>query len=328
MSFGDRRGPYKWVAEEPEALQILEAAHDAGINFFDMAPGYSNGVTEEILGKAIQKFKWRRENIVVATKVWAPVGLIKGDTWEDPSWLSADQRDNGGYVNAYGSSRKHIFDSVDASLKRLQLDYIDLLQIHRFDPNVPIKETMKALHDIVESGKVRYIGASSMYAHQLLEMQYTARLHGWTEFISMQNLHSPIYREEEREMIPSLQKFGMGMIPWAPLAMGFLARPHEAPLKSERGKVMDGKFMGFLEFTDADKNINQRIAEIAEEKTTTMAVVALAWCLSKEWITAPIVGMGKLERVEEAVKATELMLSKEETESIDRLYKVKDYLMV
>lgn len=218
MSYGDRRGRYTWCTEEQEALPILQYCYESGINFFDTANGYSNGVSEEILGKAIKKFNWRRENVVIATKVWAPVGFRNGDTWDDPLLLmSVDERERKGYINMFGLSRKHIFDSVDASLKRLDQEYIDLLQIHRFDPRTPVKETMEALHDVVKSGKVRYIGASSMLAHELLEMQYTARLHGWTEFISMQNLHNAVYREEEREMVPSLKKFGMGMIPWSPV---------------------------------------------------------------------------------------------------------------
>jgi aryl-alcohol dehydrogenase-like predicted oxidoreductase len=319
MSFGDRRGRYKWCTEEKDALPILEASYKAGINFFDTANGYSNGVSEEILGKAIKQFHWPRENIVIATKLWAPVGHIKGDKFEDALSMSIDERDKNGYINAYGLSRKHIFDSVDASLKRLQLDYIDLLQIHRFDPKTPVKETMKALHDIVESGKVRYIGASSMWAHQLLEMQYTARLNGWTEFISMQNLHNATYREEEKEMVPSLQKFGMGMIPWSPVAMGYLTRPHEKVKESERGTAMNGTFMG-NEYTAADQKINEKVEEIAKKRGVSMAIVAIAWSLSKPFMTAPIVGMSKVERVDEAVKAVNFELTKEEVESIDELY--------
>lgn len=220
MSYGDRRGRYPWCTEEQDALPILQHCYESGINFFDTANVYSNGVSEEILGKAVKKYHWRRENVVIATKLWAPVGFRNGDRWDDPLLLmSVDERERKGYLNAFGLSRKHIFDSVDASLKRLDLEYIDLLQIHRFDPRTPVKETMEALHDVVKSGKVRYIGASSMWAHELLEMQYTARLHGWTEFISMQNLHNAVYREEEREMIPSLKKFGMGMIPWSPVRL-------------------------------------------------------------------------------------------------------------
>lgn len=325
MSFGDRRGRYKWCTEEADALPILEAAYNAGINFFDTANGYSNGVSEEILGKAIRKYNFRRENIVIATKVWAPVGHRNGNVFEDPLTLPVDVREQKGYVNAFGLSRKHIFDSVDASLKRLQLDYIDLLQIHRFDPRTPIKETMKALHDIVESGKVRYIGASSMMAHQLLEMQYTARLNGWTEFISMQNLHNATYREEEREMIPSLAKFGMGMIPWSPVAMGYLTRPHSDVTKSSRGEAMGGKFLGH-EWTSTDEKINRKIEEIAKKRGVSMAIVAIAWSLSKPYMTAPIIGMSKIERVEEAIKAVNFELSAEEEKSIDELYEPKNII--
>ncbi|TVY30321.1 putative aryl-alcohol dehydrogenase [Lachnellula hyalina] len=325
MSFGDRRSRFSWCTEEEDALPILEASYKAGINFFDTANGYSNGVSEIILGKAIKKYNWRRDNLVIATKLWAPVGHIENGVFEDPMSMSVEQRDNNGYVNAYGLSRKHIFDSVDASLKRLDLEYIDLLQIHRFDPSTPVKETMKALHDIVESGKVRYIGASSMWAHQLLEMQYTARLHGWTEFISMQNLHNATYREEEREMVPALKKFGMGMIPWSPLAMGYLARPHDKTLESERGGSMGGKFLGHA-WTEADEKINRKIEQIATERGTSMAVVATAWSLSKPFMTAPIIGMSKVERVHEAVAALEFKLSADEVRSIDELYVPKNVI--
>ncbi|RAL58397.1 hypothetical protein DID88_006388 [Monilinia fructigena] len=255
MTFGDRRGSFKtWAVEEADALPILNACYESGINFFDTANVYSNGTSEEILGAAIKNTHFPGK-----TSLW---------------------RQNSGR-------------RVDASLKRLGLDYIDLLQIHRFDARTPIKETMKALHDVVESGKVRYIGSSSMWAHQLLEMQYTARMNGWTEFISMQNLHNAAYREEEREMVPSLRKFGMGMIPWSPVMMGYLARPHDEATESDRGKAMSGKFMG-NELTEADIEINEKIQEIAKKRGVSMAVVAIAWSLSKEYVTAPIVGMGKI----------------------------------
>lgn len=325
MSFGDRRGRFKWCIEEAEALPILEAAEKAGINFFDTANAYSNGVSEEILGTAIRKFGWRRDNIVVATKLWAPVGHRDDGVFEDPLSWSVDEREQRGYINAFGLSRKHIFDSVDASLKRLGLEYIDLLQIHRADPSTPPKETMEALHDIVKSGKVRYIGASSMWAHQLLEYQYTARLHGWTEFISMQNLHNATYREEEREMIPSLKKFGMGMIPWSPVAMGYLTRPHAKFVESERGSAMAGKFMG-REMSETDQKINKRVEEIAEKRGVSMAVVAIAWSLSKPFMTSPIVGMSKIERVKEAVEAVNFELTDEEVKSIDDLYQPKNVI--
>jgi aryl-alcohol dehydrogenase-like predicted oxidoreductase len=170
-SFGDRRGLQPWCLEEEESLPILEACFNAGLNFYDTSNNYSDGVSEEILGKAIRKFSWPRENLVIATKLWGPVGKRGDGPWEIPLYMSIEERERKGYLNAFGLSRKHIFDSVDASLKRLGLEYIDLLQIHRFDPYTPIKETMKALHDVVESGKVRYIGASTMWAHELLEMQ-------------------------------------------------------------------------------------------------------------------------------------------------------------
>lgn len=215
-----------------------------------------------------------------------PVGHIKDGKFEDAYALSIEERDKSGYINAYGLSRKHIFDSVGASLKRLQLDYIDLLQIHHFDPRTPVKETMKALHDIVESGKVRYIGASSMWAHQLLEMQYTARMNGWTEFISMQNFHNATYREEEKEMVPSLQKFGMGMIPLSPVAMGYLTRPHDKAKESERGSSMNGTFIE-NEYTAIDEKVN-KVEEIAQKRGTSMVVVAIAWSLSKPFMTSPV----------------------------------------
>jgi len=312
------------ISQEIYAGYFLTNGHTdkSGINFFDTANGYSNGVSEIILGKAIKKYNWRRENIVIATKLWAPVGHIENGVFEDAMKLSVDERDRKGYLNAYGLSRKHIFDSVDASLKRLNLEYIDLLQIHRFDPNTPVKETMKALHDIVESGKVRYIGASSMWAHQLLEMQYTARIYGWTEFISMQNLHNATYREEEREMIPAMANFGMGMIPWSPVAMGYLTHPHKSFKDSERGDTMKGAFLGH-QMTATDAKINEKIEEIAKKRGTSMAIVAIAWSLSKPFMTAPIIGMSKIERVEEAVKAVNFELTKEEIESIDNLYEPK-----
>ncbi len=260
---------------------------------------------------------------MIATKLFAPVGHHLPDgSVENPMTILPEDRDTAGYINEYGLSRKHVFESVDASLKRLDLEYIDLLQIHRFDPSTPIKETMKALHDVVESGKVRYIGASSMWAHQLLEMQYTARINGWTEFISMQNLHNATYREEELEMIPSLKKFGMGMIPWSPIAMGFLARPWAKFEESDRGKAMKGKFMGH-DWSEADKKINERVEAIAKERGTSMAVVALAWSLSKEYMTSPIVGMSKIARVDEAVEAVNFKLSKAEVNGIDELYTPK-----
>lgn len=318
MSYGDPATILPWTLPADEALPILDYCYQSGLNFFDTANMYSNGTSEEILGQAIKKYGWRRESLVIATKVFNPVsrGTDTAFRW------SQDERDNRGYVNQYGLSRKHIFDSVDASLKRLDLEYIDLLQIHRFDPHTPARETMEALHDIVKSGKVRYIGASSMWAHQLLEYQYTARMNGWTEFISMQNQYSAVYREEEREMIPACTKFGMGIIPWSPNAMGYLTRPWNTFSETSRGQKQAGKVAGSVT-TEADQRINERVAAIAAARGVTMATVALAWCMDKPFVTAPTVGLSKKERVDEAIAAIDFHLSEEEMQSIDELYEPK-----
>lgn len=317
MSYGSAEGRWHWTIKEDEALPILDYCYKKNLNFYDTANVYSDGVSEEILGKAIKKYNWRRENIVIATKVFAVVGH-RGEAAPAPT-DSKESKDNNGYVNMYGLSRKHIFDSVDASLKRLDLDYIDLLQIHRFDYDTPVKETMKALHDIVQSGKVRYIGASSMWAHQFMEMQYTARMNGWTEFVSMQNLYNAVYREEEREMYPACQKFGVAGIPWSPVAMGFLTRSLEDLNKTARGGVINEGMMG-QKWSDADKKVNQKIQEIAKARGVSMAVVAIAWTLAKPFIHSPIVGLSSEKRVDEAIEAIHFKLSEEEVKSIDELY--------
>ncbi|PLN79528.1 Aldo/keto reductase [Aspergillus taichungensis] len=318
MSYGTPGKQFDWALGEADALPILDHCYKSGLNFFDTANVYSNGDSEIILGKAIKQYNWDRAAIVVATKVWAPVG--RG--FEKPLQLSQHDRDNAGYVNQYGLSRKHIFDSVDASLKRLDLPYVDLLQIHRFDPHTSPRETMEALHDVVKSGKVRYIGASSMWAHQLLEYQWTARLHGWTEFVSMQNLYNAMYREEEKEMFPACAQFGIGGIPWSPVAQGFLTRPWEAYGGTTRGERLEGKLMG-RPITETDRRINERVQEIARARGVSMAVVALAWALSKPFVTSPIVGMSKTERVDEAVQAIDFALGEDEIRSIDELYEPK-----
>ena len=318
MSYGNPDGRFNWSIPEDEALPVLDHCYRSGLNFYDTANAYSNGLSEVILGKAIRKYGWRRENIVIATKVWASVG--RGS--DQPMAMTDDEKDHKGYLNEYGLSRKHIFDSIDASLKRLDLPYVDLLQIHRFDPRTPVKETMEALHDVVKSGKVRYIGASSMWAHQLLEYQYTAQANGLTEFISMQNLYNPIYREEEREMYPACQKIGMGGIPWSPVAMGFLTRPWESFSDTTRGGGQGQAFLG-QPISSEDKSINSQIDQIARSRQVSMAMVAIAWALSKPFITAPIVGMSKIERVDEAVAAISLVLTPEEIRSIDDLYAPK-----
>ena len=229
---------------EEKALPILDYCYKNNFNFYDTSNNYSNGVSEQILGKAIKKFGWRRENLVIATKVFGMVG--RGT--ENAMKFNQEERELNGYINQFGSSREHIFESVDASLKRLELEYIDLLQIHRWDGTSP-EEVMKALNDVVASGKVRYIGASSMLAHQFLEMQYIARMNGWTEFVSIQNLHNAVYREEEKEMYPACKKIGIGSMPWSPGAMGLshasikrIQRhgPCWSPRLRDVGKTLDG----------------------------------------------------------------------------------------
>lgn len=323
MSYGSRESPIGWTLPEEEALPVLDHCYRLGINFFDTANVYSNGQSEEILGKAIKQYNWNRNAIVIATKVYMPVGHTIGEN--TILYPTPEARDEAGHVNQYGLSRKHIFDSVDASLERLGLPYIDLLQIHRADRSTPAKETMEALHDVVKSGKVRYIGASSMFAYQLLEYQYTARMHGWTEFISMQNLYNASYREEEREMFPAIAQFGMGAIPWSPVAMGFLARPWKEFMGTERGESMHGSFMG-VPITDTDRKTNEQIEKVASKHNVSMAIVSLAWCLSKPFITAPIVGMSKKERVDEAIKAADFKLDEEDIKSIEEIYEPKNII--
>ncbi|KAG8897086.1 hypothetical protein FRC01_011486, partial [Tulasnella sp. 417] len=227
------------------------------------------------------------------------------------------------YANQQGLSRKHIFDSVKHSLERLQLDYIDLLQCHRFDYDTPIEETMQALHDVVKAGYVRYIGMSSCYAWQFQKMQNYARQHGLTEFISMQNLHNAIYREEEREMAPMLQDLGVGMIPWSPLARGFLTR-------NLKGETERGKLDSFSKMINGDPEqegflaeINERIAEIAERRGVSMAQVAIAWSLSKKFVTAPIIGTTSTEKLKDLVAGVHLKLTDEETSAIDKPYRAR-----
>ncbi|KAG8926129.1 hypothetical protein FRC02_009194 [Tulasnella sp. 418] len=220
MSYGSKEWQ-DWVLEEEEGIKHIKAAYDAGVQTFDTANVYSNGVSEIILGKAIKQHNLPRNEIVIMTKVMFVVGKAPGVNLA----VTGEKPDEVGYVNQRGLSRKHIFESVQASLKRLQLDYIDLLQCHRFDPDTPIEETMQALHDVVQAGYVRYIGMSSCWAYQFQAMQNYALNNKLTPFISMQNQYNLVYREEEREMIPTLKMFGVGCIPWSPLARGYLARP-------------------------------------------------------------------------------------------------------
>ena len=289
----------RWVLDEEESRPFIQRALELGINFFDTADAYSLGRSEEILGKAVRDFA-RREEVVVATKVYFPMGE------------GSNQR---------GLSRVHIFNAIDASLRRLGMDYVDLYQIHRWDPETPIEETLEALHDVVKSGKARYIGASSMYAWQFARCLYLADLHGWTRFVSMQNHYNLVYREEEREMIPLCRAEGVGIIPWSPLARGFLAgnRSREEWGSTTRAKTDD--FAQSMYFQDTDFEVVARVVEIAGRRGVSPAQVALAWLLQQPGVTAPIVGASKMNHLEEAIAALEIELSEEEIASLQEPYR-------
>ncbi|KAG8999025.1 hypothetical protein FRB90_012172 [Tulasnella sp. 427] len=305
-----------WVLGEEEGIKHIKAAYDLGINAFDTANLYSNGLSEVILGKAIKQHNLPRDEIVVQTKVWGTVGRETSDAL---AFTSQDELHKKRYVNQNGLSRKHIFESVKHSLERLQLDYIDVLICHRFDPFTPVEETMQALHDVVQSGQVRYIGMSSCWAWQFHKMQNYALQHNLTPFISMQNFFNAIYREEEREMIPLLQDMGIGMTPWSPLAGGLLTR-----------KLTDDSVRGqtdkYAKGSEAAKeqcivDINAKVSEIAEKRGIPMAKVALAWSLSKPFVTAPIVGTTSIDKLKDLVDGINVKLTEEEIKSIDDLYR-------
>jgi aryl-alcohol dehydrogenase-like predicted oxidoreductase len=297
MGFGnDSDRP--WVIDEEAADPIVRAAVDGGVNFFDTADTYSNGASEVATGRLVGKYLGRDE-AVIATKVFMP--MTPGE--------------NGG-----GLSRKHVLSAVDASLRRLGLDYVDLYQIHRWDPRVPIEETMEALHDVVRSGKARYIGASSMFAWQFAKAQHTAERHDWSRFVSMQNHYNLIYREEEREMIPQCVDQGVGVIPWSPLARGLLAgtRSREGEKRTTRSET--DPFTDYLYSQPTDFDVVDRVAEVAAERGVPSAQIALAWLLHRPGVTAPIVGSTKLRHLEDALAAEDLELGDKEMERLEEPY--------
>jgi aryl-alcohol dehydrogenase-like predicted oxidoreductase len=298
MTYGSTKWR-QWVLEEEQARPFVRRALDAGINFFDTADVYSLGASEEITGNLLKAFGVKRENVVVATKV---NGVMSDD------------------INDRGLSRKHIMDSIDKSLRRLQMDYVDLYQIHRWDYDVPIEETMEALHDVVRAGKVRYIGASSMFAWQFAKAQYTADLHGWTRFVSMQNHYNLVYREEEREMIPFCIDQGVGLIPWSPMARGFFAGNRTKGGGGETARAKDDPFANQLYFRDEDFIVADRVREIASEHNASGPQIALAWMLNKPHISAPIIGASKLEHLDQAIAALEIKLSADEIKRLEEPY--------
>jgi len=288
-----------WVLDEQPSRPFIKKALDAGINFFDTADIYSRGVSEELTGKLLREFGVQRENVVIATKVYFNLT----DT-----------------VNGGGLSRKHIMDAIDASLTRLGMDYVDLYQIHRWDYDTPIEESMEALHDVVKAGKARYIGASSMYAWQFAKAQFAADLNGWTRFVSMQNHYNLIYREEEREMIPLCIDQGIGLIPWSPLARGFLAGNRDRSGGGETTRANSDDYADSMYYREEDFTVAERAQEIAEQRGVTSAQIALTWMLSKDYISAPIIGATKLKHLEQSIDALEIKLSEEEIATLEEAY--------
>ncbi|KAF9264990.1 Aldo/keto reductase [Marasmius fiardii PR-910] len=293
MSFGSPEWA-SWVLGEEQSLEILKAAWDRGINTIDTANVYSNGESERFVRVFLEKYKIPRHQVIIATKC---NGLV-GDKPGIRTILRPELRKARQYVNQYGLSRAAIFNAVEASLERLNTPYIDLLQIHRYDPDVTAEETMKALHDLVQSGKVRYIGASSMRTWQFAHLNDVAGKNGWTKFVSMQNEYSLLYREEEREMLPYCKFNGIGVIPWAPLSAGSLARPLTGTGTTERLEASKGTPFQH-DLTEADKVIISRVEEVAKKHNVAMAQVALAWVSLK--VASPIVGTSSLKRLEENI---------------------------
>ena len=298
MSYGAKAWR-EWVLEEEDSRPFLKRALELGINFFDTADMYSNGVSEEILGRALRDFGPGRDRVVIATKVFNPMG-------DDP--------------NQRGLSRKHIRHAIDASLRRLGTDYVDLYQIHRLDPDTPMEETIDALDDVVRSGKALYIGASSMFAWQFARMLDMASYSGKARFVTMQNHYNLIYREEEREMIPLCLDQGIGVLPWSPLARGFLAGTRRKEDYGDTGRAKTDDYAKGLYYQSSDFAATERLKEVAGRRGLPMARVALAWLLSKPAVTAPIVGATKMEHLEEAVAAVDVQLEAEEIHALEEPY--------
>lgn len=287
-----------WVLDEAASRPFFKRALERGINFFDTADMYSQGASEEVTGRALRDFV-RREDVIIATKVFHP--------------MSND-------LNDRGLSRKHLMDAIDASLRRLGTDYVDLYQIHRWDYETPIDETMKALHDVVKSGKARYIGASSMYAWQFAKALYTADLHRWTRFVAMQNHYNLVYREEEREMIPLCRAEGIGLMPWSPLARGFLTGSRARAGWGETSRAKSDDIAQRMYYQEGDFAVVDRVASLAKRLEVAPAQIALAWVLHKPWVTAPIIGASKMTHLEQAIAALEITLAKEDVAYLEEPY--------
>lgn len=303
MSYGAKKWQ-PWVLEEADAMPFFQRALEAGINFFDTANVYSRGVSEQITGKALKEYA-KREDVVIATKVRGQMG-------------------DG--ANDQGLSRKHIMDQIDASLTRLGTDYVDLYQIHRFDYETPIEETMAALDDIVRAGKARYIGASSMYAWQFAKMQSVAEQNGLTKFVSMQPQYNLVYREEEREMLPLCKDQGVGVIPWSPLARGFLAGGRTRPGEGNTERSRADQNSARMYFRDPDLAVVDALSGMATEKGAPNMQLALAWVLRNPVVTSPIIGATKAHHIDDAIAALSIKLTDEEAKRLEKPYKPKPVL--
>ena len=287
-----------WVLDDEQSRPFVQRALEAGINFFDTADVYSNGASEEVTGRALRDFA-RRDEVVLATKVFNAMGS---------------------QPNQRGLSRKHIMEAIDNSLRRLGTDYVDLYQIHRYDRETPIEETMEALHDVVKAGKARYIGASSMYAWQFVRAQYIADRHGWSRFVSMQPHYNLVYREEEREMIPYCIAEGIGVIPWSPLARGFLAGNRTRAKADETTRSRSDEFAHHLYYQDSDFAVVERVVELAQQRSVKPAQIALAWILHRPGVTSPIIGASKMYQLDEAIAALSIKLSADEIKRLEECY--------
>jgi aryl-alcohol dehydrogenase-like predicted oxidoreductase len=297
MTFGvPELGDHPWTLPEQQSRPLIRKAVDAGINYFDTANSYSDGTSEEIVGQALKDFT-RRDEVVIATKVFFP--MHKGP-------------------NAGGLSRKAIFTAIDASLRRLETDYVDLYQIHRWDYSTPIEETLEALHDVVKSGKARYLGASSMYAWQFSKALHLARQHGWTAFVSMQNHYNLLYREEEREMMPLCTAERIAVVPWSPLARGRLTRAWDIETARTQTDEYGNKL--YVATVDADRKVVEQVATIAAARGVPKAQVALAWIAQKPFVTAPIIGASKPQHLDDAVAALTLKLEAAEIAQLEAPY--------
>lgn len=298
MSYGDP-GWRDWVLPRDDAEPFVLSALEAGITVFDTADMYSDGESERITGELLRRHA-RREEVVVATKLWFP---------------------HGDHPNAGGLSRRHVFDAIDRSLANLGMDHVDLWQVHRWDPHTPVEETMEALDDVVRSGRVRYLGASSMWAWQFAKAQHAAATNGWTRFVSMQNHHNLLYREEEREMIPQCIDMGVGVVPWSPLARGLLARPPDEQQATRRGA---SDHLTPQWYADVATPVIEEVARIAADRGVSRAQVALAWLLHQPGVTAPVVGATRLSHLDEAVAAVDLDLSDDELAALAAPYRPRE----